>query len=140
MGDASLCPDGVVCGVFSLGPQSSEGKLGPRVRDQDWMMAEGAALLGLGTAEGTGQGAVVGVQVGGHHRGRSAWGLPAWHSMEDLAPHPRGGASGGSGLAYREPVSAQCLPRFALAFSSPIITNGLCDLQPPLPEPQFPSP
>lgn len=103
-------------------------------------MAEGAALLGLGTAEGTGQGAVVGVQVGGHHRGRSAWGLPAWHSMEDLAPHPRGGASGGSGLAYREPVSAQCLPRFALAFSSPIITNGLCDLQPPLPEPQFPSP
>lgn len=56
MGDASLCPDGVVHGVFSLGPQSSEGKLGPRVRDQDWMMAEGTALLGLGTAEGTGQG------------------------------------------------------------------------------------
>lgn len=51
---------GVLRSIFSLRSWSREGRLGPRVKDQDWMMAEGAAMLGLGTAEGTGQWVIVG--------------------------------------------------------------------------------
>lgn len=68
-----------------------------------------------------GRGVVSGVElIGGHHRGESAWGLPAWHSV-DQAPHPRGRVSGGQGLACLEPVIAQCHPRFELDFSSYLI-------------------
>lgn len=53
-----------LCMSFSLGSQSSTGRHEPRVRDQDWMMAGGAALLGSGTAEGTGQRGGVGGGAG----------------------------------------------------------------------------
>lgn len=55
-GAPGLCPNREASRLFFLGFQSSRERVRLRGRDQEWMMwQEEAALLHLGTAQGTGQ-------------------------------------------------------------------------------------